>query len=88
MKREADPRRAIAEAVEAVLGERATNDADRPSAVFVDRDRIKQVRLSAAAAKAALETFADGARAGDLFPSPAIDGDTVLVARALAASER
>jgi hypothetical protein len=82
-----ESRRAIAEAVEAVLGERATNDADRPTAAFLDRDRVKQVRIPAAA-KAALETFAASAHPGDLFPSPAIDGDTVLVARALSPGAR
>jgi len=74
-------RPAIAEAVEAVLGERGVNDADRPKAHVVDRDRLAQVRLSAAA-KAALETFARSARPGDQLPSPAVDGDTILVARA------
>lgn len=74
-------RPAIAGAVEAVLGERGVNDADRPKAHVVDRDRLAQVRLTAAA-KAALETFARSARPGDQLPSPAVDGDTILVARA------
>jgi hypothetical protein len=82
LKGNAPARPAIAEAVEATLGERATNDAERPSASIIDRERLKQVRLTAAA-KAAIETFANSAHPGDLLPSPAIDGDTVLVARAL-----
>ncbi len=76
-------RAAIAEAVLAVLGERGASDASRPTASVVDRDRLKQVRLPAAA-KAAIETFAHGARPGEALPSPAIDGDAVVVARARA----
>ncbi|MBX3212009.1 MAG: peptidylprolyl isomerase [Labilithrix sp.] len=77
----ADSRSAIAEAVEAVLGERGVNDAERPRAQVVDRERLPQVRLTAAA-KSALEAFARGARAGERLPSPAVDGDTIVVARA------
>ncbi|MCW5832127.1 MAG: hypothetical protein KIS78_06710 [Labilithrix sp.] len=84
---DADARPAIAEAVEAVLGERGVNDVDRPRAHVVDRERVAEVRLSAAA-KAALETFARSARAGDRLPSPAVDGDTILVARARAPGAR
>ncbi|MBX3225600.1 MAG: peptidylprolyl isomerase [Labilithrix sp.] len=86
-KNGADSRPAIAEAVEAVLGERGVNDADRPRAHVVDRERLTQVRLTAAA-KAALETFARGARAGDVLPSPAADGEIVVVARARAPGAR
>jgi hypothetical protein len=81
LKNGAESRAAIAESVEAVLGGTASSDAVRPAASIVDKDRIGQVRLPAAA-KAALETFASGAHAGDVFPGPAVDGDTVLVARA------
>ncbi|MBX3200644.1 MAG: peptidylprolyl isomerase [Labilithrix sp.] len=83
----ADSRPAIAEAVEAVLGERGVNDAERPRAQVVDRERLAQVRLTAAA-KAALEAFARGARAGERFPAPAVDGDTIVVARARAGGPR
>jgi len=76
-------RAAIAEAVEGVLGERASADPDRPTASLVERSRIKQARLPAAA-KAAIETFAANARAGEALPSPAVDGDTIVVARAVA----
>jgi hypothetical protein len=80
-------RAAIAEAVEAVLGERASADPDRPTASLVERERIKQARLPAAA-KAAIETFAQSAHPGDTLPSPAVDGDTIVVARALAPGEK
>ncbi|MDF2695055.1 MAG: Foldase protein PrsA precursor [Labilithrix sp.] len=80
-------RAAIAEATQAVLGERGASDASRPAAQSVPRDRIEQVRLSAAA-KAAIETFARSAHPGDVLPSPAIDGDTIVVARAVAPSAR
>lgn len=79
----APSRAAIADAVQTVLGERGTSDANRPKAAVVDRERLKQVRLTAAA-KAALETFAEGAHPGDSLPSPAVDGDTIVVARARA----
>jgi hypothetical protein len=81
LKGGAPARSAIAEAVEAVLGARASSDEGRPNASSVDRDRLRQVRLSAAA-KAAIETFANGAHPGEVLPSPAVDGDIVLVARA------
>ena len=79
-------RPAIAEAVQSVLGERGASDANRPTASVVDRERLKQVRLTPAA-KAALETFARSAHPGDALPSPAVDGDTIVVARARAAAE-
>jgi len=82
-KANAPARTAIAEAVEAVLGDRASNDADRPTAAIVDRERVKQAHLTAAA-KAALDTFARSAHPGDVLPSPAVDGDVVVVARATA----
>jgi hypothetical protein len=82
LKGNAPTRPAIAEAVETSLGDRATNDANRPTASIVDRERLKQVRMTAAA-KAALETFANSAHPGDVLPSPAIDGDTIVVARAV-----
>ena len=85
LKGNADARPAIAEAVLAVLGDRGANDANRPKASLVDRERLKQVRMSPAA-KAALETFAQSAHPGDVFPSPAVDGDTIVVARARAAA--
>ena len=66
-----------------MLGEKATADPDRPTASLVERDRLKQTRLPAAA-KAAIETFAASAHAGDALPSPAVDGDTIVVARAVA----
>jgi hypothetical protein len=83
MKGTTPARTAIADVVDAVLGERAANDANRPNASLVDRDRLPQVRLTAAA-KAALETFVNSAHPGDALPSPAVDGDTMLVARAVA----
>ena len=69
LKSDAASRAAIAEAVEAVLGERGVNDANRPNAQIVERARIDQIRLTAAA-KAALETFARSAHPGDVLPSP------------------
>ncbi len=84
LKGETDTRPAIADAVRTVLGERGANDANRPTATVVERERLKQVRMTPAA-KAALETFADNAHAGDVLPSPAVDGDTIVVARARAA---
>jgi hypothetical protein len=78
----APSRSAIADAVEAVLGESGVNDADRPNAQNVARARIANVRLPAAA-KAALETFARNAHPGEVIPAPAVDGDRTLVARAL-----
>jgi hypothetical protein len=84
LKKNGPARAAIAEAVEASLGERAASDADRPIASNVDTDHVSHVRLPAAA-KAALETFARSAHAGEVLPSPAVDGDTLLVARATVA---
>lgn len=75
-------RAAIAEAVETLLGDSAVNDADRPKPVIVDRDHAGLTRLPAAA-KAAFETFAARARAGDVLPSPAVDGDVLVIARAV-----
>lgn len=83
LKSGAPARAAIAEAVEVALGERGLNDANRPTASVVDRERLQQVRLPAAA-KAALETFARSAHPGDALPSPAVDGETIVVARAKA----
>ena len=83
LKASTPARAAIAEAVQAVLGDRGASDANRPKAAVVDRERLKQVRLTAAA-KAALETFAESAHPGDALPSPAVDGDTIVVARARA----
>jgi predicted small lipoprotein YifL len=87
LKEHGPSRSAIAEAVAAVLGERGANDADRPNAHVVDRERLAQVRLTAAA-KAAIETFARSAHPGDVLPSPAVDGDTLVVARAVAPGPR
>jgi hypothetical protein len=87
LKEDASSRAAIADAVLAVLGESGMNDANRPNAQIVERARIEQIRLPAAA-KAALETFARGAHPGDVLPSPALDGESVVVARALAPSAR
>jgi PPIC-type PPIASE domain len=83
LKSDAPARAAIAEATLAVLGERGASDANRPSPQSVPRDRVEQIRLSAAA-KAAIETFARSAHPGDVLPSPAVDGDTIVVARAIA----
>ncbi len=82
----APARRSIAEAVEAVLGERAVSDAYRPTAVIVDRDKLREARLPAAA-KAGLERFADGAQPGETMPAPAVDADVVVVARAVRSQE-
>lgn len=76
----AETRSSIADSVQSVLGEGAANDVDRPRAVIVERDRLKNVRMPAAA-KAALETFAQSAHPGDALPSPAVDADTIIVAR-------
>lgn len=74
-------RAAIADATLNALGERAANAADRPHATTIDIEHVKQARLPDAA-KAALETFARSAHDGDTLPSPAVDGDTIVVARA------
>lgn len=87
LKEGAPSRSAIADATLAVLGEAATNDANRPKALIVDREHLKQAHLPAAA-RAALETFATSAHPGDALPSPAVDGDTIVVARALAPGDR
>jgi len=74
-------REAIADATRAVLGERGASDAARPKARAVPVANVDHVHLPAAA-KAALVTFASGAHAGDVLPSPAADGDVIVVARA------
>lgn len=76
----APARSAIAEGTEAVLGERGASDPNRPKPQSVPRANVEHVRLPAAA-RAALVTFARGAHAGDVLPSPAVDGDTLVVAR-------
>ena len=74
-------RAAIADAVQAVLGERAVDDAARPTPHAIARANVDQVRLPAAA-KAALVTFARGAHPGDVLPKRADDAETTVVARA------
>lgn len=83
LKDKAPSRPAIADATQAVLGDRAVNDVDRPSSFVIDREHLTRAHLPAAA-KAALETFANGAKPGELMNQPAVDGDVVVVARTLA----
>lgn len=80
-------REAVADAVVAVLGERANADESRPTVRRSTSDHLDGARLPAAA-RAALVTFAEGAKAGDVLPSPAVDGDTVVVARVVAGANR
>jgi hypothetical protein len=86
-KKNTETRAAVADAALAVLGERAQSDPDRPQPIAIERELVARVHLPAAA-KAALEAFARGAHEGDVLPSPAVDGDVVLVARALGATPR
>lgn len=79
-----DARAIIADATLEVLGERAVSDAARPKSFVIEREHVDRARLPAAA-KAALETFAQGAKAGEVLPSPAVDGETLVVARAVGA---
>jgi hypothetical protein len=83
LKDKAPSRPAIADATQAVLGDRAVNDVDRPSSFVIDKEHLNRAHLPAAA-KAALETFANGAKPGELMNQPAVDGDVVVVARTLA----
>lgn len=82
-KPEADARAAIADAVAAVLGERAVADPSRPAPVVVDAPRLHVARMPADA-KAALETMARSARPGDVVPAPIVSGTEMVLARAVA----
>lgn len=80
-----DAREAIADSVQAVLGEAAVADPDRPKTTVVERERLKDLRHLSAAVKAGVGQFADHARPGDVLDRPASDVDVVAVARAVPA---
>jgi hypothetical protein len=75
-------REVIADATSAVLGDDAVADPDRPTFKAVERERVKDLRLSAGA-KAGLSTWADGAKPGAFLESPAGDDEMFVVARAV-----
>jgi len=78
-----DPREAIADSVQLVLGDSAVADPDRPKSNVVERERIKELKHLSAAAKAGLGQFADHAKPGDTLDTPASDEEVVVVARAV-----
>lgn len=84
MKRpEVDVREAIADAVTAVLGDRAVADPSRPSPVVVDEERLRIARVPPEAKKALERMLKDG-HAGDVLPAPVADGGDFVVARSVA----
>jgi hypothetical protein len=83
MKTSAGSREMIAEAVQSILGERASADPDRPKAALVERDRLHDARM-APAVKEELEKFLKTGKAGDVLSAPIADGDVLVAARAVA----
>lgn len=80
LRTEPSSRAAVATAVEAVLGEGAEADPDRPQAMLVDAGRIDAARLPREA-KSALSVFAKKAHPGETLEAPLGAPHALVVAR-------